>query len=77
MTESMDRNPNAVGWESFRVMFAAYLIYTMEGDWFGVSSVIPAAGFLVAGYLAFSLLSTLYFAIKHRREDSRAGSYAS
>jgi hypothetical protein len=77
MTESMDRNPNAMAWESIRVIFAGYLIFTMQGDWFGASSIIPASGFLVAGYLAFSLLSTFLFAIKHRREDSSAGSYSS
>jgi sterol desaturase/sphingolipid hydroxylase (fatty acid hydroxylase superfamily) len=77
MTESMDRNPNAIGWESFRVIFAGFLIYAMQGDWFGASSFIPASGFLVAGYLTFSLLSTYLFALKHRRENGGAGSLAS
>jgi hypothetical protein len=70
MTESMDRNPLAIGWELLRVIFAGYLILSMQGDWFGASSLVPASGSLVAGYLAFSLATTIRFALQHRREDA-------
>ena len=70
MTESMDRNPLSIGWELLRVIYAGYLLYVQQGDWFGASSFIPASGWLVAGYLAFSLASTIRFAMQHRREDA-------
>ncbi|MFN7280858.1 MAG: sterol desaturase family protein [bacterium] len=77
MTESMDRNPLSIGWELLRVIFAGYLLYAQNGDWFGASSLVPASGWLVAGYLTFSLLSTIHFAVLHRREDAMHRTLAS
>lgn len=77
MTESMDRNPLSIGWELLRVIFAGYLLYAQNGDWFGASSLVPASGWLVAGYLTFSLLSTIHFAVLHKREDAMQRTFAS
>lgn len=69
MTDLMDRNASAIVWESIRNLFAAYLLYTQGGDWFGAGSFLPGAGVLVAGYLVLSMIVTLYFTVMHNRED--------
>jgi len=72
-TELMDRNRNALLWESFRVVYVV-LIMWQTGSWFGLEKVI-SQGNLVAG--VFSLLSwigCLYFTLitpKDLHQESR------
>jgi alkylglycerol monooxygenase len=61
LTDLMDRNRSALAWEGLKAAFAAYLLYSQSGDWFGASKTISIAGWLVTGYLLTSLLLTAWF----------------
>lgn len=67
-TELMDRNPYALVWEAIRSVLGLTLIYR-QGDWFGAAVFLPGVQYVVAGYFILSLLVTVYFAVRHYRED--------
>ncbi len=69
LTELMDRNSNAMIWEIIRCGLGFYLIY-MQGDWFGAGFWMGEVKYIMTGYFIFSLLVTLYFSIKHKKEDA-------
>jgi hypothetical protein len=76
LTDLMDRNRTAFLWEAIKALFAGYLLYSQQGDWFGASKAYPWAGALVAGYLIFSLLVTAWFVVRHEREEKSVGQVA-
>jgi alkylglycerol monooxygenase len=59
-TELMDKNKYSFIWESIRFVFAISVI-TLTGNWFGIDALIPYGTYIVAGYLATSLLVSIYF----------------
>lgn len=59
-TELMDKNRYSFIWEGIRFIFAIAVI-TLTGSWFGIDSLIPYGTFIVTGYLAASLLVSIYF----------------
>jgi alkylglycerol monooxygenase len=59
-TELMDKNKYSFIWEGIRFLFAIAVI-TSTGSWFGIDTLIPYGTFIVAGYLATSLLVNIYF----------------
>lgn len=67
-TELMDRNPYALVWEAIRSVLGLTLIYR-QGDWFGAAVFLPGVQYVVAGYFILSLLVSVYFAVRHYRED--------
>jgi sterol desaturase/sphingolipid hydroxylase (fatty acid hydroxylase superfamily) len=69
LTELMDRNPNAMIWEIIRCGLGLYLIY-QQGDWFGAGFWVGEMKYIMTGYFIVSLSSTLYFTIKHKKEDT-------
>jgi hypothetical protein len=56
----MDKNKYSFIWESIRFVFAISVI-TLTGNWFGIDALIPYGTYIVAGYLATSLLVSIYF----------------
>jgi len=75
LTELMDRNQSALIWETARNGFGVFLIY-QQGDWFGVSSIIPGIQYILTGYFIISVIVTAYFVMKHRKEDQQELSIA-
>lgn len=69
LTELMDRNPAAMIWEIIRSGLGLYFLYQQQ-DWFGAGFWITSVHFIMAGYFALSLFVTLYFSLKHKREDA-------
>ena len=59
-TELMDKNRFSFVWEVIRFAFAAAVI-TLTGSWFGIDALIPFGTYIVMGYLAVSLLVSIYF----------------
>jgi len=68
LTELMDRNPNAMIWEIIRCGLGSYFLY-MQQDWFGAGYWLETIRYFIAGYFTLSLACTLYFTVKHKRED--------
>ncbi|GAO44451.1 sterol desaturase family protein [Flavihumibacter petaseus] len=54
-TELMDRRRTALFWELAKNAWLFYLVW-IQGDWFGLSALVPAGKYLVLGY---GVLSTL------------------
>lgn len=69
-TELMDRNKYAIVWELIKNSFGiAILLQT--GDWFGATSLSLVIKYIVAAYFIISTIVTLWFVIKHAKEDER------
>lgn len=62
-TELMDRNPNAWAWELLKAAYASFFIIT-TGDWFGLSKFLPGAVYIFVGYLAISVLFSIWFSFR-------------
>ncbi len=58
-TELMDRNPYAWMWEGVKNAIGLWLIY--QTDWFGMSTSLPWATFVLAGYFLASTLIVWMF----------------
>ena len=69
LTELMDRNPAAMIWEIIRSALGLYFLYQQQ-DWFGAGFWLASARFIMAGYFVLSLFVTLYFSLKHKKEDA-------
>lgn len=69
LTELMDRNPNAMIWEIIRSGLGLYFLYQQD-DWFGATNWLSMIQYIMAGYFVISLSITLYFTLKHKKEDS-------
>jgi sterol desaturase/sphingolipid hydroxylase (fatty acid hydroxylase superfamily) len=68
ITDLMDRNSSAIFWETVKNIFGFYLIYT-QGDWFGSETLFPGIKMFIMGYFVISTIATVYFVIKHYKED--------
>lgn len=71
LTELMDRNLYAIGWEVARSGLGLSFIYSQH-DWFGASHWFNAVGFILETYFLFSIIISIWFAIRHFREDKQA-----
>ena len=60
MSELMDKNKYALGWEAKRWLAGLCLLYVHRG-WFGLDAFIPQAEMIMVAYLTVSLLVSLYF----------------
>ena len=69
LTELMDLRKRAWIWEAIRVAYGCSLL-GWQGDWFGLSSQLSHAAYLIGGYLLISLLVTLYFSDPVKRGAS-------
>ena len=68
LTELMDRNPWAIFWEAARSgLGLAFLL--RQNDWFGTSTYLSPAIYILGSYFILSLIVTGWFVIKHRKED--------
>ena len=69
-TELMDRNKYAVVWEVIKnSLGVAILLQT--GDWFGAASLSFSIKYIVAAYFLLSTMVTLWFVMKHAKEDAQ------
>jgi alkylglycerol monooxygenase len=68
ITDLMDRNSTSIFWETAKNIFGFYIIYT-QGDWFGSETLLPGIKKIIIGYFVISTLVTIYFVMKHYRED--------
>lgn len=71
MTELMDRNPFALGWEILRCGLGIGFIID-QNDWFGSENYSPSIKYVLAGYFIISILITAWFVVKHYNEDRKA-----
>ncbi|MBN8685579.1 MAG: sterol desaturase family protein [Chitinophagales bacterium] len=69
LTELMDRNSNAMIWEVLRCGLGCWFLY-QQGDWFGAGFWLANLKIILTAYFIISLLTTLYFTLKHKKEDS-------
>jgi hypothetical protein len=65
LTELMDRHPFAWVWETFRGALGAWLLYD-QGDWFGLSRLLPEGATIIGIYLVLSWMVTFYFTRQQR-----------
>ena len=69
-TELMDRNKYAIVWEVLKNSLGiAILLQT--GDWFGAASLSFVIKYIVAAYFLLSTIITLWFVMKHAKEDAQ------
>ncbi len=69
-TDLMDRNKYAIVWEVIKNSFGiAILLQT--GDWFGAAALSPVLKYIVGAYFLFSTIVTLWFVMKHAKEDQQ------
>jgi sterol desaturase/sphingolipid hydroxylase (fatty acid hydroxylase superfamily) len=59
-SELMDKSKYAVFWEGFRFLTAIGII-VFYGDWFGLNRVFSLGNYIIAAYLTFSFIASLYF----------------
>lgn len=69
-TELMDRNKYAIVWEIIKNSFAAAIIL-QTGDWFGSDAFSIVIKYVVAAYCILSTMVTLWFVMKHAKEDEQ------
>lgn len=69
-TDLMDRNKYAILWEVIKNSFGiAILLQT--GDWFGAAALSPVLKYITGAYFLLSTIVTLWFVMKHAKEDER------
>jgi alkylglycerol monooxygenase len=68
-TELMDRNPNAWAWELLKSVYAMYFVLN-SGDWFGLNVFLPGSVYIFIGYLAISLLLSMWFSLRREKINS-------
>ncbi|MFY7839298.1 MAG: sterol desaturase family protein, partial [Lacibacter sp.] len=69
-TELMDRNKYAIVWELIKNSLGiAILLQT--GDWFGAAALSPVLKYIAGAYFLLSTFVTLWFVMKHAKEDER------
>jgi len=68
MTELMDRNPYAIGWEILRCgLGVGFIVY--QDDWFGASAYLSSIKYILGSYFILSVIITGSFVYKHYKED--------
>lgn len=65
----MDRNRFALAWETAKNVLGLGFIFSM-GDWFGLSTVLPSASYIVGVYFVISTLVAAYFVLVEFKNDS-------
>jgi sterol desaturase/sphingolipid hydroxylase (fatty acid hydroxylase superfamily) len=68
-TDLMDRNRSAILFEAIKCLMGFYFLYSQK-DWFGASAHIPFIQYVLAAYFLFSLIVTLWFVMKHAKEEA-------
>lgn len=68
-SELMDRNRFALAWETAKNVLGLGFIFSM-GDWFGLSTVLPSASYIVGVYFVISTLVAAYFVLVEFKNDS-------
>lgn len=71
LTDLMDRNPSAIFFELLRCGLGFYFLYSQD-DWFGAGTFFMTTKFIIGAYLLISLVITVFFVIKHKKEDTNA-----
>lgn len=69
-TELMDRNKYAIVWELIKNSLGIAIIL-QTGDWFGATALSPFIKYGVGTYFLLSTIVTLWFVMKHAKEDER------
>jgi sterol desaturase/sphingolipid hydroxylase (fatty acid hydroxylase superfamily) len=69
LTDLMDRSSTAFVWEGMKTILGFCFFY-MRDEWLGEKIVSPLLFSFVGGYLIVSLLISIHFSIKHKKEDS-------
>ena len=69
LTDLMDRSSTAFVWEGMKTILGFCFFY-MRDEWLGEKIVSPLLFSFVGGYLIISLLISIHFSIKHKKEDS-------
>lgn len=69
-TELMDRSKYAIVWEIIKNAFGVAIIL-QTGDWFGADVLSSMIKYIVAAYCILSTMVTLWFVMKHAKEDER------
>ncbi len=67
-TELMDRSKYAIVWEIIKNAFGVAIIL-QTGDWFGADALSSGIKYVVAAYCILSTMVTLWFVMKHAKED--------
>jgi sterol desaturase/sphingolipid hydroxylase (fatty acid hydroxylase superfamily) len=62
-TELMDRNRNAIFWESIRFFFVVYYLFRTK-SWFGIDTWIPYGNELIIGFSIISWIGSLLYSLK-------------
>lgn len=69
LTDLMDRSSTAFIWEGLKAILGFCFFYKRD-EWLGEKIINPLYFSIVGGYLIISLMISLYFSIKHKKEDS-------
>ena len=75
LTDLMDRSSTAFVWEGMKTILGFCFFY-MRDEWLGEKIVSPLLFSFVGGYLIISLLISIHFSIKHKKEDSLKYSFS-
>lgn len=69
-TDLMDRNKYAIVWEVIKNSLGIAIIL-QTGDWFGAAALSPVLKYIIGAYFILSTMVTLWFVMKHAKEDER------
>ena len=67
-TELMDRNPNAIIWESLKNVIGIAIIFR-QGDWFGADQLMPGISMVILAYFIIATVMSGYFSYRFVKED--------
>lgn len=69
-TDLMDRNKYAIVWEVIKNSLGISILL-QTGDWFGAAALSPVLKYIVGAYFLLSTMVTLWFVMKHAKEDEQ------
>jgi alkylglycerol monooxygenase len=69
-TELMDRHKSAIVWEVIKNSFGIAILL-QSGDWFGAAAFGAVIKYIVGSYFLLSTVVTLWFVMKHAKEDEQ------
>lgn len=69
-TELMDRHKSAIVWEIIKNSFGMAILL-QSGDWFGAASFSAVIKYVIGTYFLLSTFVTLWFVMKHAKEDEQ------
>ena len=69
-TDLMDRNKYAIVWEVIKNSLGIAII-VQTGDWFGSDAFSSVIKYIIAAYFLLSTMVTLWFVMKHAKEDQQ------